>query len=123
MKVFTECPHCSTEFAEKTLCDTKKELTQEKGKSFDTTCVGCGKQFSIKVKDLKARKSGAAALAALIIFGICLPFAAYLIWKMGLVGFTYISITGVIVIPIVAFVMINKQEQVRVESFNSSLKK
>ncbi len=118
MKVFTKCPHCTSEYAEKTLCDTRAELAKEKGNSFQVNCNSCGKSFKVHVNDLRARKSGAAGLAAIIIFAISVPFAGYMIWTIGMGIFAYISITGVLLAPSVAFVLINKQEQVRVSSFN-----
>jgi transposase-like protein len=119
MIVFTECPHCSSDYSEKTLCDTRAELAKEKGHSFDVTCHSCDQQFNIHLNDLRARKSRASSLAALIIFAISLPFAGIMFWQLGSSVFTLISLVGVILLPFIAYVLIHKQEQVRVSIFNN----
>jgi len=122
MKLYTKCIDCKSDLMIKSWVSTRVDLKMKLGDKMEITCKNCNRTNKYSIDDLKARESKIAALIGLVVLVIGTPFILILlwdyIWQTGLYGaFGLILIIG---IPGSVFMIINKNEQSRVSSFNRS---
>ena len=106
----------------KSWVSTRVDLKMKLGDKIEISCKKCNRTDRYSINDLKARESKIAALIGLVILVIGTPIILFFlwdfIWQSGLYGaFGLILIVG---IPGSIFMIINKNEQNRVSSFNRS---
>ncbi len=122
MKLYTRCTNCKNEITVKSWATTRVDLKMNSGDNIEITCKYCNKTDKYSIDDLKAKESKIAVVIGFAALIIGTPIILILlwdyIWKSGLYGaFGLISIIG---IPGFVFIIINKNEQRKVNSFNRS---
>ncbi|MCK0158841.1 hypothetical protein MWU65_16740 [Cellulophaga sp. F20128] len=121
MKVYGKCPKCNSEIGYSTNANTRVEFTMQDGESKKLTCKNCGRTTDFYVDELNAKKSNLAKIGAGLIFLIGTPLMFFFVSPIftGSRNHYVILIVGsFLLIPVVAYGIINKQDQVRVSSFN-----
>lgn len=122
MNLYSKCIDCKNEIKIKSWASTRVDLKMKYGDKIEIKCKACNKTKKYHVNDLRARESKIAALIGLMVMIIGTPIILILlwdyIWQSGLYGaFGLISIIG---IPGSVYMIINKNDQIRVSSFNRS---
>lgn len=122
MNLYTKCIDCKNEIKIKSWASTRIDLKMTHGDKIEITCKACNKTKKYPIDDLKAQESKIAALIGLVVLIIGTPIVLVLlwdyIWQSGLYGaFGLILIIGV---PGSVYMIINKNDQNRVSSFNRS---
>ncbi|KQC32270.1 hypothetical protein AAU57_02225 [Nonlabens sp. YIK11] len=122
MKVFTKCSNCQNENSVQTSANTRVELAMKKGEEIDVSCNTCGATSRITVDEFYAKPSKMAQILAGVLFlvGTPLVFFGLSFILSRSVNHYVIYITGLfILVPVFAYVVINKQDETRVSDFNS----
>lgn len=121
MKVYGKCTKCRSEIFLRTFEQTRLDLARNKGNLIKIICKNCGNDNQIHVNDLKARESKIALIIALIIFLIGTPTAFFLTSEAiaRTTNHYYIYyIGGVLLVPSIIYILVEKQERLRVNAFN-----
>ncbi|VXC37247.1 hypothetical protein [Maribacter litoralis] len=121
MKVYGKCLQCSNEIAYATSANTRVEFAMQDGEIIKLTCKNCGKINEFHVDKLHAKQSNLAKIGAGIIFLIGTPLMFLFvspIFSESRNHYVILIIGGFLIIPVIAYGIIKKQDQVRVSSFN-----
>lgn len=116
MKLYTRCKSCGEEISFYSDVNDRAELEMRKGKEFFLTCKSCHAKHKYHVNDFQASKSvvqklSSAGVALLLAAGII--FAEFFAFSMGVIFYG-----TVFLVPVIAFGIINKQQQTRLNAFN-----
>lgn len=122
MKLYTKCSECKNEITTKSWHSTRVDFKMQHGEMIEIKCKSCNRIDKYSIDDLRAKESKVAALIGLIVLIVGTPIVLILlwdyIWQTGLYGaFGLILIIG---IPSSVYLIINKNDQNRVSSFNRS---
>ncbi|SEC23617.1 hypothetical protein SAMN05192540_2687 [Maribacter dokdonensis] len=121
MKVYVKCPKCENELGYSTNANTRVEFAMQDGENKKLTCKKCGRTTDFHVDELNAKESNLAKIGAGLIFLICTPLM-FLFVSPIFTGsrnhYVIFIVGGFLLVPVVAYGIIKKQDQVRVSSFN-----
>ena len=121
MKVYVKCPKCENEIGYSTNANTRVEFAMQNGENKKLTCKNCGRTTDFHVDELNAKESNLAKIGAGLIFLIGTPLM-FLFVSPIFTGsrnhYVIFIVGGFLLVPIVAYGIIKKQDQVRVSSFN-----
>lgn len=122
MKLIVNCKHCRKEIRVRKSVSDRGELAREKGDQFTLKCGKCSRKESYHVNEVRAQESKSIALIALLVFVfgtaiIGYELKAYLFMPNNPYG--AISVGGMLLIPIVVYGLLIKQERDQVTLFNS----
>lgn len=113
MKVYGKCQSCKSEIYHRTDANTRVEFAMQDGETKRIDCKNCGTNTDFHVDQLYAKRSNMpyliVALAVLTVILITLYFlffsdSGYIIFAFGL--------------PVVFYIILTKQDQIRVSNFN-----
>ena len=116
MKLYTRCKSCKGEISFLSSVNDRGELEMEKGKEFPMTCPHCLKKLKYHVNDFTAERSITHKLFLILIFiglaiGIVLSEVVFLQYRVIFIG-------GGLLLPSIVYLLINKQQQAKLNSFN-----
>ena len=121
MKVYVKCPKCENELGYSTNANTRVEFAMQDGENKKLTCKNCGRTTDFHVDELNAKESNLAKIGAGLIFLIGTPLM-FLFVSPIFTGsrnhYVIFIVGGFLLVPVVAYGIIKKQDQVRVSSFN-----
>ncbi|MDO1514572.1 hypothetical protein Q2T41_18105 [Maribacter confluentis] len=121
MKVYVKCPKCENELGYSTNANTRVEFAMQDGENKKLTCKNCGRTTDFHVDELNAKESNLAKFGAGLIFLIGTPLM-FLFVSPIFTGsrnhYVIFIVGGFLLVPVVAYGIIKKQDQVRVSSFN-----
>ncbi|MDO1512248.1 hypothetical protein Q2T41_06225 [Maribacter confluentis] len=121
MKVYVKCPKCKNELGYSTNANTRVEFAMQDGENKKLTCKNCGRATDFHVDELNAKASHLATIGAGLIFFIGTPLM-FLFVSPIFTGsrnhYVIFIVGGFLLVPVVAYGIIKKQDQVRVSSFN-----
>ena len=121
MKVYGKCKNCGTENGYSTSAYTRVEFAMQDGETKKLICQNCGIDTEFHADELFAKPSKISQLIAGLIFFLGTPIM-FLIISPIFTGsrshYVIYIVGGFILIPIFAYIVINKQDQIRVSNFN-----
>ncbi|TDT50522.1 hypothetical protein CLV90_0056 [Maribacter spongiicola] len=121
MKVYVKCPKCENELGYSTNANTRVEFAMQDRENKKLTCKNCGRTTDFHVDELNAKESNLAKIGAGLIFLIGTPLM-FLFVSPIFTGsrnhYIIFIVGGFLLVPVVAYGIIKKQDQVRVSSFN-----
>jgi hypothetical protein len=118
MRISTECKKCSKVINTFTSASDRVELARMKGEKFKMKCKYCNSEEEYHVDDFEAEKSKLAMIMALLIFIIGTPLVI-IFFKDILLRYSYLIISGLVLIPGIIYGLIMKTHRERVYAFNS----
>ncbi len=121
MKVYGKCKNCSGEIGYSTNACTRVEFAMQHWESKKLNCKNCGTDSEFHVDELLAKQSKVAQIAAGLIFLIGTPLIFFLVnpvFQESRSHYAIYVIGGFLSVPLIAYAIINKQDQTRVSDFN-----
>ncbi len=121
MKVYGKCSNCNFENSYATNAHTRVEFAMQDGETIKLNCANCGANTEIHVDKLVAKPSKIAQIIALSLFVIGTPLLFFLInpiFSGSRNHYVIYIIGGFMLIPVLAYAIINRQDQTRVSDFN-----
>src|SRR5690606_13798067 len=114
MKVYGKCKSCNNEVSFRTYANTRVEFAMQDGETKKINCKNCGTNTEFHVDELYANRSNMpylmVALAILTIIIITLYFLFFIDNNYVIIAFG---------LPFVVYLILTKQDQVRVSNFNN----
>ena len=121
MKVFGKCKNCKTEIRYSTSANTRVEFAMQEGEIKTLNCKNCGIKNDFHVDELYTKESKLAQIGAGIIFLIGTPLMFFFvnpIFSESRNHYVIYIVGGFLLVPVIAYGIIRKQDQTRVSSFN-----
>ncbi|GAA4281917.1 MULTISPECIES: zinc finger BED domain-containing protein [Gaetbulibacter] len=123
MKVYGKCKKCNAEISYSTNSGTRVEFAMQEGENMTLTCQKCGIKTDFFVDELYAKESKIAQISAGLIFFIGTPIMFLFVspvFMQSRSNYVIYIIGGFLLIPVIIYGTIKKQDQMRVNSFNRS---
>jgi hypothetical protein len=123
MKIYGKCKNCQNEIEYSTNANTRVEFAMLDGENKTLTCKSCGIKAEFHVDKLFAKESKVAQIGAGLILLIGTPlmlFFVYPIFTERRNHYVIYIVGGFLLVPIIIYGIIKKQDQTRVNSFNRS---
>ena len=124
MRLIATCKTCTSEISFHSLAGDRFALAKRKGEEIELGCSKCGVKHAYHVNEIKAESSRLFLLTA----GIILVFAcAALIWFVWDYAWkitdpwAVANIVGVIGVPSIIYMNLNKNQEEKVRYFNSKI--
>ena len=121
MKVYGKCKECKNEIGFWTYSGTRVDMAMNHGETKTLRCKNCGTHNEFHVDELTAKESKMARIIAGLILIIGTPllfFIIPLILTRSSSHYTYFIVGGFLLVPVVVYQLIRKQDQERVSAFN-----
>jgi len=120
VKLYGKCEHCKEEFSFRSYSQTRVDFAMNEGKIKRYKCLNCNNLNEIHVNELKAKESKIAQIIAAIILLLGTPILMISLtnYVNTLLNLYYILIGGFLLLPVVVYGIILKQERNRVNHFN-----
>ena len=121
MRVFGKCNNCNHEIGFRTFDNTQVDFAKNNGEFKTIACENCGSENKFHVDELFAKESKFAHIVALLIFIIGTPLTFFILNPILISErnhYMIYFIGGFMLVPVVAFRIIKRQDQTRVSSFN-----
>ena len=123
MKVYGKCKNCKKEIGYSTSANTRIEFAIQGGEKKTLNCKNCGLKTAFEVDELYTKDSKIAQIGAGVILLIGTPLM-FLFVNPVFTGsrnhYVIYIVGGFLLIPVIAYGIIKKQDQIRVNSFNRS---
>jgi len=116
MKLYTRCISYKSEISFHSSVNDRGELEMEKGKEFPMTCPVCHKKHKYHVNDFTAEKSLTNKLFLIVAF-VGLTVAVFMS-ELFLNNYRIYLYGGIFIFPSLAYLIIAKQQQTKLNSFN-----
>ncbi len=116
MKLTTRCKTCKTEVSFVSSVNDRVELEMQKGKVIPLTCKNDGHKHKYHVNELRAEKSLSMKVISFGFSFIIILAIVFLGLNMTLTGLLFYS--QVFIAPTGIYMLIHKQQQKRLNSFN-----
>lgn len=116
MKVYGKCKSCSHEIAYRTNAHTRVEFAMQDGEIKKLNCKNCGTNTEFHVDKLYAIPSKRTQIIAGLTFLFGIPVILILLNVIYYNSEYYII--GGFFVPLVVFIILNRQDQTRVNDFN-----
>ena len=123
MKIYGKCKNCKTEIGYSTSVNTRVEFAMQNGERKSLNCTNCGTKTEFHVDELFTKESKIAQIGAGLIFLIGTPFIFFVlnpIFSGSRNHYVIYIVGGFLLVPVIAYGIIKKQDQTRVSSFNRS---
>ena len=123
MKVYGKCKNCKGEIGYSTNANTRVEFAMQDGENKTLTCKNCGIRTEFKVDELYAKESKIAQIGAGLIFLIGTPIMFLFvspIFSESRAHYVIYVVGGFLLIPVIVYGVVKKQDRDRVNSFNRS---
>ena len=123
MKVYGKCKKCKTEIGYSTSANTRVEFAMQDGENKTLNCKTCGIKTEFHVDELYTKESKIAQIGAGLIFLIGTPLMFFFvnpIFSGNRNHYVIYVVGGFLLVPVIAYGIIKKQDQTRVSSFNRS---
>lgn len=121
MKLFVKCIKCKHEINFNSNHKTRVEFAMHEGETKILVCANCGLKNNFKVNELFAKESKLAFIIAGLVFLIGTPILIYylpiFILKYGSL-YSSLGAAGLLVIPVIIYSNILKEDRIRVNTFN-----
>ncbi len=122
MRLIVNCKHCRKEIRVRKSATDRGALAREEGDQIVLDCGTCSRKDSYHVNEVRAQESKIIAVVALLVFVfgtaiIMYELKAYFFLPNN--PYNAISIGGILLIPVVVYGLLMKQERDRVSLFNS----
>ena len=117
---YGKCPKCKSEMSYSTHANTRVEFAMQDGENKILTCKNCGTTTEFHVDEFYAKESKIAQIGAGLIFLIGTPFLFFFInpiFSGSRSHYVIYIIGGFLLVPVIAYGIIKKQDQIRVSSF------
>jgi hypothetical protein len=121
MKVYGKCSHCKTENPYTTDAHTRVEFAMQDGDHKTLHCKNCETNTEYHVNKLYAKPSKIAQLIGGLILLIGTPLLFFVvspIFSGSRSNYVIYIVGGFLLVPVFAYIIINKQDQTRVSDFN-----
>ncbi|MGW1456515.1 hypothetical protein ACWBC2_16130 [Salegentibacter agarivorans] len=122
MKLYSKCTNCLAEMMLKSDSHNRGEFAMLEGKIKKIRCKHCASDQNIHVNNIYAKESKLALVIALLIFSIGTPLTVFLMLKVFTIAsvnhYVILIAGGILLIPVIIYIIITKEEQTRVSSFN-----
>ncbi|MCF8716480.1 hypothetical protein JM658_16785 [Joostella atrarenae] len=123
MKVHGKCEKCKTEIGYSTSANTRVEFAMQDGEKKTLNCKNCGIKTEFHVDELYTKESKLAQIGAGLIFLVGTPLMFFFvnpIFSGSRNHYVIYIVGGFLLVPVIAYGIIKKQDQTRVSSFNRS---
>ena len=123
MKIYGKCKNCKTEIGFSTSANTRVEFAMQNGERKSLNCKKCGTKTEFHVDELFTKESKIAQIGAGLIFLIGTPLIFFVlnpIFSGSRNHYVIYIVGGFLLVPVIAYGIIKKQDQTRVSSFNRS---
>lgn len=123
MKVYGKCKNCNNEIGYSTNANTRVEFAMQDGENKTLDCKNCGTKTDFHIDKLFAKESKIAHFAAGLILLIGTPLMFFFvnpIFSKSQNHYVIYVVGGFLLVPVIAYGIIKKQDQTRVNSFNRS---
>ncbi|WP_310993127.1 hypothetical protein [Aequorivita marina] len=121
MKIYGKCKNCQNEIQYSTSANTRVEFAMQDGENKTLNCKNCGIKTEFHVDELFTKESKIAQIGAGLIFFIGTPLM-FLFVNPIFTGsrnhYVIYIVGGFLLVPIIAYGIIKKQDQTRMNSFN-----
>ena len=121
MKVYGKCRSCKAEITYSTSANTRVEFAMQEWETKTLNCKSCGKENEFHVDQLYAQESKIAQIGAGLLFFLGTPLIYFLvnpIFTGSRNNYVIYVVGGFLLIPVIAYGIIKKQDQTRVSDFN-----
>lgn len=119
MKVYGKCKNCQSEIGYRTGAGTRVEFAMYDGDSKTLKCENCGTETEFHVDELYAKESKIAQIIALIVFLVGTPTVFFLVNPIiENNNYMVYIFGGYLLLPVIVYALVRKQDQARVNSFN-----
>ncbi len=121
MKIYGKCNSCENENRFWSNSSTRVQFAMNEGEIKKITCKNCKVINEIHIDELYTKKSKLAQILAGLIFIIGTPLTFFFILPAlseTINNYLIFIIGGLLLVPVVIYGIINKQDQKRVSSFN-----
>lgn len=122
MKLVANCKHCREEVSVRKSATDRGELAKEEGDQLLLECGKCSKKDTYHVNEIRAQESKTVAVSALLVFVFGTAIIGYELKAYFFLPnnpYSAISIGGMLLIPVVVYGLLIKQERDQVSLFNS----
>ncbi|TQD40416.1 hypothetical protein [Haloflavibacter putidus] len=113
MKIYGNCKSCKAEISYRTEATTRVEFAMRDGETKKINCKNCGSNRQFHVDELYAKESKTPVLLTGITFTATLFISLYF-WFFTENDLVYFAFG----LPVVVYVILSKQDQLRVTAFN-----
>jgi len=123
MKVYGKCKNCKTEIGYSTGANTRVEFAMQDGEKKTLNCKNCRTNTEFHIDELFTKKSKIAQIIAGLIFLTGTPLMFFFvnpIFTGSRNHYVIYIVGGFLLVPVIAYGIIKKQDQTRVNSFNRS---
>ena len=121
MKAYAKCKNCKAEIGYSTSANTRVEFAMQDGENKTLNCKNCGTKTEFHVDELYTKESKVAQIGAGLILLIGTPLM-FLFVNPIFTGsrnhYVIYIVGGFLLVPIIAYGIIKKQDQTRVNAFN-----
>ena len=121
MKIYGKCENCKNEIGYSTSANTRVECAMQDGENKTLNCKNCGTTTKFHVDQLFTKESKVAKIGAGLILLIGTPLM-FLFVNPIFTGsrnhYIIYIVGGFLLVPIIAYRIIQKQDRTRVNSFN-----
>jgi|SRR5690554_464836 len=121
MKIYGKCKNCQNEIGYSTNANTRVEFAMQDGENKTLNCKKCGMKTEFHVDELFSKESKIAQIGAGLIFFIGTPLM-FLFVNPIFTGsrnhYVIYIVGGFLLVPVIVYGIIKKQDQARVSSFN-----
>ncbi|MFO7656769.1 MAG: hypothetical protein R6W78_06855 [Bacteroidales bacterium] len=121
MKVYGKCISCKTEIGFSTNANTRIEFSIQEGENKTLKCKNCGTKTEFHADELFMKESKIAQIGAALILLIGTPLIFFFINPIFTGSHNHYVIYvvgGFLLVPVIVYGIIKKQDQTRVSSFN-----
>ncbi|QTE24209.1 hypothetical protein [Polaribacter cellanae] len=121
MKIYGKCKNCKNEIGYSTSANTRVEFAMQDGENKTLNCKNCGTITKFHVDQLFTKESKVAKIGAGLILLIGTPLMFLFvnpIFNGSRNHYIIYIIGGFLLVPIIAYGIIQKQDRTRVNSFN-----
>jgi len=123
MKIYGQCKNCKNEIKHSTNSNTRVEFAMLEGENVTLDCQNCDNKIEFYVDELFAKESKIAQIGAGLVFLLGTPLMFFIlnpIFTGSRNHYVIYVVGGFLLVPVIVYGIINKQDQLRVNSFNRS---
>lgn len=123
MRIYCKCPACAVEYPSETNAKTRVEYAKKQGNAVRFECPSCGKVNAIHVNKIYTKSSKSIFILSILVFLIGIGFGGYYLMNQILEMKTVVGIVAIaslLIVPSWVYSILQKEDRLRVNSFNRS---